>query len=255
MIRKSILFIVVIAFVLSLFNYYSAGAEQTNKTSPALVQSPKSKPVRTLKLGDSGPAVEKLQKQLTNSGWPTWIDGEFGSHTQKTVMLYQKANGLIVDGIVGPQTRRSLRNINGPISVSTTPVRIPSTQKGLWGLPFAPPGLDACQEMEYYMNQFELPARFGSYSRHQHWVASDGLGWREAKCQNNLSSSTDCCVGYWQLYFSQHMRDHRMAPRYAACEIRTIYDYWGNDPLQKQKQACAAKALYDVAGLSPWKPL
>lgn len=216
--------------------------------------------VRALKIGDDSLEVAALQQALTDAGWPTWVDGDFGPHTQKTLLMYQRANGLVIDGIAGPQTLGSLK-LTYVATVPTAPIRgeavqvtTPETPTGLNGLPFAPPGLNACDEMNFYRIQAALPDRFGSSGQHQTWVQSDGLGWREAKCNNDLISSTGCCVGYWQMYFSQHMSDHRMIPRYAACGITQVSDYFGNAPLQKQKQACATKALYDVAGLSPWAP-
>jgi 3D (Asp-Asp-Asp) domain-containing protein len=54
--------------------------------------------------------VKNLQKVLKNEGYyklskPT---GYFGAATEKAVKSFQKANGLVVDGIVGPQTKAEL---------------------------------------------------------------------------------------------------------------------------------------------------
>jgi hypothetical protein len=36
------------------------------------------------------------------------------------------------------------------------------------------------------------------------------------------------------------------------CDARTVGDVASDTPYDKQRQACAAKALYDEAGISPW---
>ena len=57
-----------------------------------------------LKKGSSGESVKTLQKALTNAGYGTAIDGKFGSITEECVKAFQKANGLVADGIVGAKT-------------------------------------------------------------------------------------------------------------------------------------------------------
>lgn len=105
---------------------------------------------------------------------------------------------------------------------------------------YAPPGLSDCDEMTWYRIDAGLPAAF------------DGIGWRESNCRNEDAVRTFCCHGYWQLYTSLHLRDHRLAPRMAACGVSSHYDLNSDTPEDKKRQACAAKALYDVVGTSPW---
>jgi hypothetical protein len=113
---------------------------------------------------------------------------------------------------------------------------------GLQGKPFAPEELTGCAEMEFYRVQWELPEYFGG----ERWQ----IGFKESSCRNDVSSF--CCHGYWQLYVSLHLRDHRLAPRYAECEIDSVDDLLGTSPLQKQKNGCAAKAALDVSGCGAW---
>lgn len=127
-----------------------------------------------------------------------------------------------------------------PTSSWVLPEPVPS---GIYGLPFAPAGLDPCAEFEFYRIQWGLPERF------------DRLAFRESRCIQELGSThrTSCCVGYLQLFVSQHLDDHRTAPLYAACEVTSEFDVDGPEPIEKQRQLCAAAALYSVAGFTPWR--
>ncbi|QSF42197.1 MULTISPECIES: peptidoglycan-binding domain-containing protein [Priestia] len=62
-----------------------------------------------LKKGSHGSAVQELQRKLTALGYNTkGIDGVFDSNTEKAVRQFQKALGLVIDGIVGPATKKAL---------------------------------------------------------------------------------------------------------------------------------------------------
>lgn len=62
--------------------------------------------MQTLRRGDSGQDVVKLQQRLyeLEDNKVDKIDGEFGSKTESTVKKFQTNQGLEVDGIAGPQT-------------------------------------------------------------------------------------------------------------------------------------------------------
>ena len=73
---------------------------------------------RTLKLNMTGDDVKALQIWLNNHGYPIALTGagslnnettKFGPLTKKAVILFQKANNLTPDGIVGPITRSKLK--------------------------------------------------------------------------------------------------------------------------------------------------
>jgi hypothetical protein len=106
--------------------------------------------------------------------------------------------------------------------------------------PTAPSGMSNCAEMSYYRQAAGLPARF------------DQIGWRESNCRNEEGVHTSCCWGYWQLNVALHLRDSRIGPKYRACGVNSRFDVDSDTPGDKMRQACAAKALYDVVGLSAW---
>jgi hypothetical protein len=57
-----------------------------------------------LKKGASGEAVRTLQRLLTELGFASSVDGQFGPNTEATVMRFQESRGLGADGKVGPAT-------------------------------------------------------------------------------------------------------------------------------------------------------
>lgn len=61
-------------------------------------------------LGDSGPAVARLQELLTKAGYPVQINGQFGPTTEALVRRFQKDTGLQVNGQLGPTTLKMLEN-------------------------------------------------------------------------------------------------------------------------------------------------
>jgi uncharacterized protein (TIGR02594 family) len=66
---------------------------------------PPSDQLPTLRKGDTGPDVIRLQTLL-----PKWIDGDFGETTESLVKEFQRAEGLEIDGVVGEQTWAALLN-------------------------------------------------------------------------------------------------------------------------------------------------
>ena len=65
---------------------------------------------RDLRRGCHGEDVLALQKQLKEKGYYSGdLDGDFGPMTEAAVKAFQQANGLYVDGIVGPITRGVLQ--------------------------------------------------------------------------------------------------------------------------------------------------
>ena len=67
-----------------------------------------SKLVQVVKHGSSGQAVRAAQTQLNVHGYGLKTDGAFGANTKSAVTAFQKKHRLQMDGVVGPQTWRTL---------------------------------------------------------------------------------------------------------------------------------------------------
>ncbi|MBD2127125.1 peptidoglycan-binding protein [Microcoleus sp. ZQ-A2] len=59
-------------------------------------------------IGDRDSKVREIQKILADSGYPSSTNGVFDQETQEAVRLFQQAEGLQVDGIVGKKTLTAL---------------------------------------------------------------------------------------------------------------------------------------------------
>ncbi|WP_414578008.1 peptidoglycan-binding domain-containing protein [Anabaena sp. CCY 9402-a] len=64
--------------------------------------------VPNLRFGNSGSAVRVLQRLLVANGYTLPVDGVYGALTESAVKAFQVQRNLRVDGVVGPNTWRSL---------------------------------------------------------------------------------------------------------------------------------------------------
>lgn len=90
------------------------------------------------KKGSSGGQVKQIQTSLKKLGYFTYKNttGYYGSITVKAVKKFQKAKGLVADGIVGNQTLKALeKSSKGEISLLSTSFtkeveEVPASKKG-----------------------------------------------------------------------------------------------------------------------------
>lgn len=102
---------------------------QSSQTQPAPTPAAQTQPMQTqpainftrnLSQGMQGEDVRQLQKVLASLGYYSGtMDGDYGSYTVAAVKRFQQANGCIVDGGVGAQTRAALNKILGATSGSS----------------------------------------------------------------------------------------------------------------------------------------
>ncbi len=90
----------------------------------------------TLQLGTRSAAVSTLQTILKQKGFdPGPADGYFGPQTLAAVKGFQKANGLLVDGVVGPHTWAKLKAGGGSATSGGggTSAAMPTLKRGSQG--------------------------------------------------------------------------------------------------------------------------
>ena len=81
-----------------------------------------------LRQGSKGSAVAELQQLLQSKGFYSGkIDSDFGAGTTNAVLKFQKANGLVPDGIVGSSSWAKLR-VGIPTSSQSLPTLLPGSR-------------------------------------------------------------------------------------------------------------------------------
>jgi hypothetical protein len=79
--------------------------------------------VPIVQLGSFGPDVFAVQLRLHQFGYTVVLDSVYGPQTYRAVTHFQRANGLVADGVVGPATQRAMGIVLGwhpVVSVSRT---------------------------------------------------------------------------------------------------------------------------------------
>ncbi|CCO48612.1 Putative peptidoglycan-binding domain-containing protein [Vibrio nigripulchritudo SOn1] len=80
--------------------YIDTSKSNTQSITKGIVAAAKN----VLDLFSSGEKVKELQRFLNEAGYPTKVDGVYGQSTKANIEIYQRSNGLYVDGIAGPKT-------------------------------------------------------------------------------------------------------------------------------------------------------
>jgi len=84
-------------------------------------------PTATVRSGDTGDDVKKVQQRLTDLGYYSGsIDSKFGDATEKALKAFQLKNGLTQDGVCGTKTRAVLFAAN-PVYATATATPTPTT--------------------------------------------------------------------------------------------------------------------------------
>ena len=109
------------------------GTQPDATPSPAPTATPPRTPepftfTRTLRYGDNGPLVERLQSRLLELGfYEAKVSGGYYKVTRSAVRAFQGHNGLAVDGIAGRQTQEILFSASAvPASADPLPSPTPA---------------------------------------------------------------------------------------------------------------------------------
>ena len=117
----------------------ASASQETAKAASAGTETAGTDTTLVLRRGDRGEAVLLLQQTLKKLGYLSWEpDGEFGAGTENAIKAFQKANGLMADGIAGKGTLAILYSSDArastggsasaaPTRVSVTPTPRPNT--------------------------------------------------------------------------------------------------------------------------------
>jgi hypothetical protein len=135
--------------------------------------------------GSTGSLVEGIQKRLSDYGYAISVDGVFGPQTDAAVRHWQRANGLLADGIVGPITWTSLFPAGGAPTVAVGPPPVPS---------LVGDGCDVAADALRAAGASEWEVEFGT-----------SIAYRESRCTlgavNTNSSTGDYSWGPWQVNY------------------------------------------------------
>lgn len=178
----------------------------------------------TVRHGDRSLFVAEIQQALTRGGWPTADDGIFGPVTLKTVVAFQRANGLTVDGIVGVQTRKALHL--GVPAADPSPAAGTPTKPAVRVNP--PPSDVEAIIRSVWPDDLE-----------DHAV---DIAYRESRLQPGVINANGNATGLFQMMWTVHRG--WLCPQMGVCAQSQLQD--------AQTNAEAALALYQRAG--SWQP-
>lgn len=116
-----LLFLILLVGWLSLSGVFSSSKPKQSATTTQLSTTPATPtttqaaaptvpaPTTTLKPGDTGVQVKRLQRALAQLGYSVGkVDGDYGTSTKTAVEQFQTASNLTADGLFGPATRTAL---------------------------------------------------------------------------------------------------------------------------------------------------
>lgn len=92
-------------------DYVRLSTGEAGSVAPSVTVAPSVETTDGLTVGSRGENVRALQQKLIDLGYLSGsADGFFGSHTEKALLAFQKAQGLSADGVAGSMTLSALEN-------------------------------------------------------------------------------------------------------------------------------------------------
>ncbi len=156
---------------------WSALSETPPAPKPAPAPAPTNSSPSVLRLGDRGPAVLTLQKDLTSIGYNTYgEDGIFGPDTEAAVKAFESHEGLTVDGIAGPAVwhalEAALSTDRGSTATQSRAAAIVGFARSLvgdpyrWGGTSPTTGFDCSGLVQYVFAHFGISLPRTSYAQY-----------------------------------------------------------------------------------------
>ena len=205
-----------------------------------------------LRAGSSGEAVQTMQLRLKSLGYFSGTGtGHFGQVTLDAVRSFQRANGLVVDGIAGPMTRRALfaNNVNPPTAAPAAPVSnaaaIADIALSQNGKPYAwggnGPATYDCSGLAYYaMTQagFNV-SRFSSagYSGVSSWAQIWGRNGLQKGDLLFFRSDTSSSIGHMGVYIANGEFVHASSGQGRVMVSTLDNTYWARNYLFARRVA------------------
>ncbi|MUV37007.1 putative peptidoglycan endopeptidase LytE [Lentibacillus sp. JNUCC-1] len=130
-----------------------SGSSSSNSSSSSIVY---------YSYGDTGSGVRQVQSDLNRHGFSTSVDGSFGPSTRSTVKSFQRAKGLSIDGMAGPNTLEALSKKasgnSGNSGSQASADGVISTANSLIGSPYVfggttPSGFDSSGFVNYVLKK------------------------------------------------------------------------------------------------------
>jgi len=131
--------------------------------------------------------VLELQRRLSSLGFnPGPLDGKNGPKTAAAVKAFQKAYGLVIDGIVGPQTRVALTQaVTPPKAARAEPDKSAMAQpvptEDTSGRPVAPPNADALKLLATARPISEIIVHCAATPEGKDFTVADIRAWHKAR--------------------------------------------------------------------------
>ena len=193
-----------------------AESPAATRTAPARTTAP-----ATLAIGAQGDHVTELQSRFAGWGYTITVDGWFGPQTDRVVRAWQTANGITVDGIVGPETRSTFDVADALAGRATASTSTGATRSA----PITDPQSVPDMIRAVWPDDLEQRALTIAH-RESRYVPT---------------ARNYCCHGIFQIYFSVH---RGWLDDFGVTSVEQLYD-----PMTNVRMAYE---LYKRAGWGPW---
>jgi peptidoglycan hydrolase-like protein with peptidoglycan-binding domain len=131
----------------------------------------------TLRAGSTGADVTVLQQRLVRAGISVTVDGHYGPSTTDAVLAFQRARGMVADGIAGPRTQSALAGTVDPRALTQETIDRVADELGC-----DVAAIQAVIEVESPNGGYLPDGRVVIlFERHVFWQQLEALGWDPAQ--------------------------------------------------------------------------